>query len=139
MPELPEVETIVRNLRPALLGWGAALFRLDGFLHWGLNQYRQDQDPFAMSIIPNWGGGPNSLPAGDTHVVYPGDGEPWSSVRFESQREGLEDLELLRCLEQEKTGQTSALVRSVIRGFDDYTKDVPHFRAARRKLLRMAS
>ena len=126
-------------LRPALLGWGAALFRLDGFLHWGLNQYRQDQDPFAMSIIPNWGGGPNSLPAGDTHVVYPGDGEPWSSVRFESQREGLEDLELLRCLEQEKTGQTSALVRSVIRGFDDYTKDVPHFRAARRKLLRMAS
>ena len=124
-------------LRPALLGWGAALFHMDGFLHWGLNQYRKDQDPFKMNVIPNWGGGSNSLPAGDTHVVYPGEGEPWSSVRFESQREGVEDLELLRIQEQKRPKQTSALVRSVIRGFDDYTKDVPAFRAARRKLLQM--
>jgi len=124
-------------IRPALLGWGAALFRLDGFLHWGLNQYRADQNPFEMNVIPNWGGGSNSLPAGDTHVVYPGDGEPWSSVRFESQREGIEDLELLRLLEQKHPKQASSLVRSVIRGFDDYTKEVTVFRAARRKLLQM--
>ena len=122
-------------LRPALLGWGAALFRLDGFLHWGLNQYRKNQNPFEMSVIPNWGGGSNCLPAGDTHVVYPGDAGPWSSVRFESQREGIEDLELLRLLEQNKPKQASSLVRSVIRGFDDYTKEATVFRAARRKLL----
>jgi hypothetical protein len=126
-------------LRPALLGWGGALFHLDGFLHWGLNQYQTNQNPFEMNVIPNWGGGSNSLPAGDTHVVYPGDGEPWSSVRFESQREGIEDLELLHRLEQENPRQASALVRTVIRGFDDYTKDVTLFRAARRKLLRMVS
>ncbi len=126
-------------LRPALLGWAGALFRLDGFLHWGLNQYQKNQNPFEMNVIPGWAGGSNCLPAGDTHVVYPGDGEPWSSVRFESQREGVEDLELLRRLEQERPKQASALVRSVIRGFDDYTKDVTVFRAARRKLLRMVS
>lgn len=122
-------------LRPALLGWGGARFQLDGFLHWGLNQYRKNQNPFEMSVIPNWEGGENCLPAGDTHVVYPGEGAPWSSVRFESQREGLEDLELLRVLAREKPGQAAALVRSVIRGFDDYTRDLRVFRAARRKLL----
>jgi hypothetical protein len=122
-------------LRPALLGWAAALFRLDGFLHWGLNHYQPQQDPFEMSAIPNWGGGTNCLPPGDTHVVYPGEGEPWSSVRFEAQREGLEDLELLRRLQQERPRQAASLVRSVIRGFDDYTKDIARFRAARRKLL----
>jgi hypothetical protein len=88
-----------------------------------------------MSAIPNWGGGTNCLPPGDTHVVYPGEGEPWSSVRFEAQREGLEDLELLRRLQQERPRQAASLVRSVIRGFDDYTKDIARFRAARRKLL----
>ena len=90
-----------------------------------------------MNVIPNWGGGSNSLPAGDTHVVYPGDGEPWSSVRFESQREGIEDLELLRQLEQRRLRQAAALVASVIRGFDDYTKDVAVLRAARRTLLQL--
>ncbi len=123
-------------LRPTLLGWGGALFHLDGFLHWGLNQYQKIQNPFEMNVIPNWGGGTNSLPAGDTHVVYPGDGEPWSSVRFEAHREGFEDWELVRCLEQKKPRQAAAIVKSVIRGFDDYTKDVAVFRAARRKLLK---
>jgi len=126
-------------LRPALLGWAAALFRLDGFLHWGLNHYQPQQDPLEMSVIPNWGGGPNCLPAGDTHVVYPGEDGPWSSVRFESQREGLEDLELLRRLPPGKSQAASALLHSVIRGFDDYTKDVTAFRAARRQLLTLAS
>ena len=125
-------------LRPALLGWGAALFHLDGFLHWGLNHYTPNQNPFEMNVIPNWGGGSNSLPAGDTHVVYPGEDGPWSSVRFESQREGIEDFELLRLLEQRHPQQASALVRSVIQGFDRYTKKVSVFRAAREKLLKMS-
>ncbi|NCC84735.1 MAG: DUF4091 domain-containing protein, partial [Clostridia bacterium] len=79
----------------------------------------------------------NSLPAGDTHVVYPGDEGPLSSVRFESQREGIEDLELLRLLEQRNPKKARAIVRSVIRGFDDYTKDLRLFRAARRNLLQL--
>ncbi len=126
-------------LRPALLGWGAALFNLDGFLHWGLNHYRKDQDPFKMNVIPNGGGGTNSLPAGDTHVVYPGDDGPWSSVRFEAQREGIEDFELLRILGRKHPKQAAALVRSVIRGLDGYTKDARKFRAARAKLLKLLS
>jgi hypothetical protein len=117
-------------LRPALLGWGAAHYGLDGFLHWGLNHYKDDQDPFQQSVVNH--GGANSLPAGDTHNVYPGADGPWSSVRLEAQREGCEDYELLHRLDPE---QAQAIIRPVLRGFDDYTKDPAAFRAARRALL----
>jgi len=120
-------------LRPALFGWATALYDLDGFLHWGLNHYRADQDPFEKSVVPHGGG--NSLPAGDTHVVYPGKEGPWSSLRLEAQREGFEDYELLKQLKASKPDKASAIVAKVIRGFDDYARDVKVFRRARKSLL----
>jgi len=121
-------------LRPALFGWAAARFRLHGFLHWGLNHYRPGQDPFQQSVVGH--GGETKLPAGDTHIVYPGADGPWSSVRLEAQREGVEDYELLRRLDP---ARAQALIEPVLRGFDDYTKDAAAFRAARRALLEAAS
>ena len=121
-------------LRPALFGWAAALFRLDGFLHWGLNHYKEDQDPFRRGVVAH--GGNNSLPAGDTHIVYPGRDGPWSSVRLEAQREGFEDYELLRAMQAERPRAAAPILARVIRGFDDYTKDTRVLRAARRDLLR---
>lgn len=120
-------------LRPALFGWAAALYGLDGFLHWGLNWYRPEQDPFKQSVTAH---GPDyHLPAGDTHVVYPGTGRPWSSLRLEAQREGFEDLELLRKLQHRDARRAGAIIRRAITGFNAYTKDVRTFRAARRALL----
>ena len=123
-------------LRPALLGWAAARYDLDGFLHWGLNHYRHDQDPFAQSVVPHGGG--TRLPAGDTHVVYPGKKGPWSSLRLEAQREGCEDYELLRRLREQSPKEAAAIIRKAIRGFDKYTRDVKTFRAARKALLEAA-
>ena len=122
-------------LRPALLGWAGARFGLDGFLHWGFNHYREEQDPFKKNVLEKWGGGTNSLPPGDTHIAYPGRGAPWSSLRLESHREGFEDLELLRRLQARNPRLASRIIRSVLRGFDDYVKTVRPFRAARRALL----
>ena len=119
-------------LRPALLGWGASLFGLDGFLHWGLNHYKEQQDPFRQSVVRH--SGTNFLPAGDTHIVYPGDGQPWSSVRLEAQREGFEDFELLRELRARNVSAWRSIVGSVLKGFDRYTTSVERFRAARRRL-----
>jgi len=120
-------------LRPALLGWAAARFDLDGFLHWGLNQYRPDQDPLQTSVVPHGEG--KHLPAGDTHIVYPGPGRPWSSLRLEAQREGLEDYELLRQLKACRPARADAIAARAIRAMNDYTRDVKVFRAARRALL----
>lgn len=120
-------------LRPALFGWGAALFGLDGFLHWGLNHYKDFQDPFEQSVVDH--GGSNCLPPGDTHIVYPGKDAPWSSVRLEAQREGFEDFELLRQLKELDPRKAAAITRRAIRGFDRYTKKTETFRAAKRALL----
>ena len=123
------------SLRPVLLGWGGALFRLDGFLHWGFNHYRQDQDPFTMSVLPHHAGGDNSLPPGDTHIAYPGTGGPWSSLRLEAHREGFEDYEMLRILQEKNPRAASAVLAKAITAFDQYTRDVASFRAARKSLL----
>ena len=120
-------------LRSALFGWGAARFSLDGFLHWGLNHYRPTQNPFHTSVVDHGGG--NSLPAGDTHIVYPGNKEPWSSLRLEAQREGFEDYELLKRLKAVEPRAADQIIYKVIRGFDDYTKDTGVFRSARKALL----
>ena len=120
-------------LRPALLGWGAALFGLEGFLHWGLNHYRPNQDPFEQSVVDH--GGSNCLPAGDTHIVYPGSGRPWSSLRLEAQREGCEDYELIRQLQQRSPKGAAAAIRMALQRFDRYTRKTEAFRAARRAVL----
>lgn len=120
-------------LRPALFGWAAALYGLDGFLHWGFNHYRENQDPFQQSVVEHGGG--NRLPAGDTHVVYPGKEGPWSSLRLEAQREGFEDYELLRILRARARKRAEHIIRRVIRRADEYTRDVNVFRAARQALL----
>ena len=122
-------------LRPALIGWGGALYRLDGFLHWGLNHYREGMDPFTTSVLPNHGGGKNSLPAGDTHIVYPGPDGPWSSLRLEAHREGFEDFELLSQLRKRNPRRAARVIAMAILRFDHYVKDVKRFRAARRALL----
>ena len=121
-------------LRPALLGWYAALYGLDGFLHWGLNHYPSKQHPFEASISPARSTGQH-LPAGDTHIVYPGPRGPWSSLRLEAQREGLEDYELLTLLRASDPKLAGRITRRAVRAFDNYTKDVRTFRAARKALL----
>ncbi|MBA4387966.1 MAG: hypothetical protein C0404_08285 [Verrucomicrobia bacterium] len=121
-------------LRPALLGWAMAFFRLDGFLHWGFNHYQKDQDPFRQSVVCQ-AGGPSVLPAGDTHIVYPGKDAPWSSLRLESHREGFEDLELLTHLRSKNLRIARRIARMAVRGFDRYVKGARRFREARRALL----
>jgi hypothetical protein len=120
-------------IRPTLLHWGNALYDLPGFLHWGLNHYRPSQDPFRQSVVDHGGG--NSLPAGDTHVVYPGTDGPWPSVRLEAEREGVEDYELLQQLKARNRRQCEKIIHQVMHSFCDYTTGLDNFRQARRQLL----
>lgn len=70
---------------------------LVGYLHWGYNFW----------IDPPFSPPPQKYGPGDTHVVYPGDGKPLDSIRWELQREGIEDFEYLKLLE-EKTAEIKA-------------------------------
>lgn len=124
------------RLRPVYVGWAGAHFGTQGFLHWGLNHYKCD-DPFATSVVdhPAQPNTTNKLPAGDTHIVYPGQHGPWSSTRFEAHRIGLEDLALLRQLQAQDPARAEALIAEVFRGYDDWEPSVDAYRATRARLL----
>lgn len=121
------------KLRQVFLGWSLAKFELGGFLHWGLNHYNTP-NPLLRSVVdhPHAPNTKNKLPAGDTHVIYPGIDGPWSSLRFNAHRLGMEDAELFKLLDQK---QRDELMSPCFSSFDEYTTDVDIYRDIRRKLL----
>lgn len=125
------------RLRPVYIGWAAAHFGTSGFLHWGLNHYKTE-DPFATSVVdhPAQPNTTNKLPAGDTHLVYPGPAGPWSSTRFEAHRIGLEDAALLRMLQAADPETAGAIITQVFRGYDDWEASVEQYRKARSDVFR---
>lgn len=124
-------------IRPLLLPWGCHLEAIDGFLHWGFNQFDRKNDPLSQSFTVDEHI-EEVLPPGDRNIAYAGKDGPWSSVRLEAMRQGFEDLELLRLLSASGRN-TDSLVHRVMRGFGEYTLDVSVYRAARRDLLSAAS
>jgi len=125
------------RLRPVYFGWGAARYNTFGYLHWGLNQYVME-DPFTQSVVhhPSPIATPNNfLPAGDTHILYPGPTGPLSSTRFEAFRIGIEDFELLQMMKRKDESKAEDLIRQVFRNYADYSTDVSVYRAARKALL----
>jgi len=110
------------------LFWGSYKYNLTGYLHWAFNQYQPDQDPFTN----NWPNHTNAdshciLPPGDTHLVYPGDGEPWMSMRLEAQRESAEDYEILRAIAEKDKTAADELCGKCFRKFNDVENDAAVF------------
>jgi hypothetical protein len=125
------------RLRQVYFGWGAAHYHTSGYLHWGLNQYNTE-DPFNQSVVhhPSPIAAPNNfLPAGDTHILYPGPAGPLSSTRFEAFRLGIEDFELLRMLKQKDGRKAQEVIQRVFKNYTEYSTSVPVYRETRRELL----
>ena len=124
-------------LRPVLIPWVSVMWDVEGFLHWGYNFWQKNQDPFKEPYPKKWGGANNgnSLPPGDTHIVYPGKDGPWPSVRLEATRAGMEDADLLLKLRKYDKEAADATVRRIARGFKDYTPSCKLYREVRRDLL----
>ncbi len=78
------------GVRVRSLHWLNYTENLVGYLHWGYNYWQGD--PFGPPA-KQWG-------PGDSHVVYPGDGGPLDSIRWEIERESVEDFEYLKLLEK---------------------------------------
>ncbi len=131
-------------LRVRLLAWGCAKYDISGYLHWALNSWKGDKSPFEQSVRKEVtlepDGSRNDLPAGDSHIIYPGPDGPWSSMRFEAQREGWEDHSLLM-MAQKQLGpeRFDELVSKTVRGFSDFTDDPATFRRQYRTLLKLVS
>lgn len=126
-------------LRTRLLHWGNWRYRLDGYLHWGLNQIIEEQDPFENTCPPHGPYHEIHLPPGDSHIVYPGVDGPWSSVRFEAMAAGIEDYELLRIVADRDEKLADEICSQLVRTFTDYDATVKGFNTAHRRLLEAAS
>jgi len=106
-----------------------------GYLHWALNQWHCRMGQFSP---------------GDEWIIWPGRFRPNSSLRYEAQREGLEDCELLHMLQQanaeaaERMGfedfdaaqRPNEITATVMRAFTDYTRSYDELSRARDYLLR---
>lgn len=111
--------------------WLAAREKFSGYLHWGFNYYI-GPDIWHSACCPHKGA---LLPAGDAHIVCPGPDGPWRSLRFEAQRGGAEDCELLRLLQQTEPEEVKALTEQVCASSTRYTADGGVLLAARRRML----
>jgi len=125
-------------IRPVLLPWGCVRFSLDGYLHWGYNQFTPKTDPLRVSQTRDEHMEAN-LPPGDRNIVYAGSDGPWPSVRLEAMRQGFEDLELLRQLAKRDRPAAEALVKRLVRGFADYETDIRAYWKVRKDLLKKAA
>ena len=126
----------MERIRQVYLGWAAAFYNTSGYLHWGLNQYCAN--PYEQSVVkhPSPIAGPtNYLPAGDTHIIYPGEDGPLSSVRFEAHRIGCEDYELLQMLKIKNKILYDKLVNRLFQNYTSYNKDLKIYRDVRKELL----
>ena len=120
-----------------VLHWINFACDLPGYLHWGLNFW--GDDPFG---VPR-----DRLPPGDTHVIYPGKSGPLSSLRWEIQRESIEDYEYLHLLMtktaalRKRLGKGAAFIderrraaelcRRVVPSIRDWERDPAKLAAAR--------
>ncbi len=124
-----------------LLGWLSYIYRVSGFEYWGLNQWgtnagRRDWAPFRKGLTrTDWLR--TKWPLGDGWLMYPGpDGEPLSSIRFENLRDGFEDAELLRLLEDRgMESEARSIARQVARTTQDCASDPKTVESARDALF----
>jgi hypothetical protein len=93
-----------------LMGAMAQKYRPDGFGYWAINYWIQPSmelpRPITEGPFTNW----NPLTGGPSHGegswIYPGADGPITSIRFENFRDGLEDFEYYRLLEDAITDAT---------------------------------
>lgn len=122
------------------LHWGNYKYNLTGYLHWAVNCYQPGQDPFLQSCPEHHNADSICfLPAGDTHIMYPGDGEPWMSIRLEAERAGAEEYELLRLLAEHNKPLADELCNEVFHSFGSVEYNVAKFEDTAKRLYSAVS
>ena len=131
---------------PRMVPWITWRYGLGGILYWTATFWEEIKDPWIDPITWKWFPC-NSPAAGEGSLVYPGHlvqrytrqdnvKGPVGSIRLALLREGLEELELLRLLD-EIGGQAAAdeIVASICRNIRDFTRDPNAIDTARDRVI----
>ncbi|HOX39454.1 MAG TPA: DUF4091 domain-containing protein [Candidatus Brocadiia bacterium] len=123
------------SVKPRVIHWMSYLFGVTGYLHWALNQWHIRMGNFSP---------------GDEWITWPGESRPNSSLRYEAQREGLEDCELLHMLERanaavakslgiadfDPTQRSREIASEIVQSCTEYSKSFEEISAVRARLLK---
>jgi hypothetical protein len=122
-PPYCNLEVNEPGIEHRMIFWQTALYRSEGFLHWGLNvwPYYRIPNPWSPSMAfeaeydrwPNrdWddaGWVIKDYTKGGGYLIYPGPDGPVASLRLEQVRDGLEDYEYLNLLAAQSAVNNSA-------------------------------
>ena len=77
-----------------------------------------------------------NFPCGDAFIVYPGKDEPWLGMRLEAQRQGAEDVMLLKTLQEKHPEKAEALIGQVFESNTKYMEEPDKFETVYEELLR---
>ncbi len=119
------------------LFWGNYKYGLTGYLHWTVNAYQDNCNPFEISCPGHVNAGSESiLPPGDDKLIYPGDGGGWMSIRLENHRESAEEYSMLVTLAEKNKPLADSICAEVFESFRSVEFDAEKFEATRRRLIR---
>lgn len=121
-------------IKTRLIHWLNFKYGATGYLHWGFNHWFADSDPYKETTIMNTESG-NTLPGGDSWIVYPDKGKLYGSIRLEAMRDGIADYTLLQMLAKKNPEQAKELCRLVVFHWTLYDTEGDHFRKIRRQIL----
>ncbi len=124
--ELPLIQT-------RLLHWINFKYNAIGYLHWGLNYWEKDQ------LNTDASRDRGKLPAGDNCIIYPGYKKLYTSIRFEAMRDGIDDYQLLKMVEEKDSTKAREFANNLVLDFDQYDNSVTHFRKIRKQILEFLS
>lgn len=126
------------SYRTRILGFLLYKYHIKGFLHWGFNFYNS-----AISMYPInpylTTSGDGAFPSGDPFIVYPANGDVYSSIRGEITYEAIQDMNICFALEEliGRENVVSMIDEAAERDlrFDDYPKDKEFLENLRAKMV----
>lgn len=119
-------------IKPRLVFWIMFKYNVEGYLHWGFNFWNDYPFYETVQLNTNW-------PGGDSYMVYPGYNKLYSSIRFDAQRDGIMDYELLNMLSKKNPKAAKEICNEIIHDFDSYNTDILAFRKKRKRILELLS
>jgi len=121
-------------LKVRLLHWLDFRYNFTGYLHWGWNYWSPEPYNDTQPVIDD---NTELLPSGDAFIVYPDRAgkSVFSSIRFETMLQGIEDYELLRALKAKQPAKADRLAQKAITSLTDYVREPGAFRRLERQLL----
>ena len=128
-PSHPNTLTYSPAIEGQMIAWLALKYNADGYLRWAYNNW--PEAPFKNPVFIH--------SQGDDYYVYPGEDGPISSIRWELLKEGIEDYELYRVIEDKGEVEQEILDKAVqiaTRSQDGRYKPAQDMHEARNLILR---